>query len=194
MGLSLGDRPRPGLFTAVAGALELSLVPLAWCVESLWGGPPAEIEWTLEGSALGAVAAVPPLAVLVWILSPRWRRAGFIRRIRRFIRESLGPTIASLGAVHIAILAASAGLGEELLFRGVLQPRMGLVAASIVFGLLHPFTPAYAVIAGLLGAYMGWLADRTGMLLVPVVAHAVYDAVALMILRKELRGDDGKVE
>ena len=80
-----------------------------------------------------------------------------------------------------------------MLFRGLIQgalgrwlgPGPGLALASLCFVLLHPITPAYVVIASLMGAYLGgvWLAS--GNLLVVIVAHALYDFVALLIL---LRG------
>jgi membrane protease YdiL (CAAX protease family) len=52
----------------------------------------------------------------------------------------------------------------------------------VLFGLLHPITPTYAVLAALMGAYLGgvWLAS--GNLLVPIVAHALYDFIALAYL------------
>ena len=51
-----------------------------------------------------------------------------------------------------------------------------------MFGLLHPITRAYAVIAALLGAYLGGLWLAGGNLLTPIVAHALYDFVALVYL------------
>jgi len=81
------------------------------------------------------------------------------------------------------ILAAASGLAEEALFRGALQPRVGLVAASALFGLAH-FTPrrdlwpwlGFAVAAGFL---LGGLFALTGNLVAPIVAHAGINAVNL---------------
>ncbi len=64
---------------------------------------------------------------------------------------------------------------------------MGLVGSNVLFALLHPFTPAYAAIAGLLGAYMGWLGLLAGNILAPIIAHAIYDAVALALVGREMR-------
>ncbi len=83
-----------------------------------------------------------------------------------------------------------AGVGEELFFRGVLQPELiswtgtlaGLIAASVVFGLLHAITPTYALLATAVGAYLGWLALASGNLLGPMIAHGVYDFFALAYL------------
>ena len=80
-------------------------------------------------------------------------------------------------------LAALSGVAEEAFFRGALQPQVGLVAASLIFGLAHfvprrelmPWT-GFSIAAGFL---LGFLFDATGNLLAPVVAHAVVNAMNL---------------
>jgi uncharacterized protein len=49
----------------------------------------------------------------------------------------------------------------------------------------HWITRTYALLAALVGLYLGGLWLWTGNLLVPIVAHALYDFVALIwILRR----------
>jgi membrane protease YdiL (CAAX protease family) len=43
-------------------------------------------------------------------------------------------------------------------------------------------TPTYAVLAGAVGLYLGWLAVTTGGVWLPAVVHALYDVVALALL------------
>ncbi len=108
--------------------------------------------------------------------------------------------------VELAAISLLAGLGEELLFRGVFQAAMvqwtgdflphspafarvgdwmAIVGVAILFGLLHAVNVAYTVLATLMGLYLGWLWLATGNLAVPIVAHAVYDFLALLyILRR----------
>ena len=43
-------------------------------------------------------------------------------------------------------------------------------------------TLAYAMLAALVGGYLGWLHLASGNLLVPILAHALYDFVALRLL------------
>jgi membrane protease YdiL (CAAX protease family) len=79
-----------------------------------------------------------------------------------------------------------------MLFRGLLQAAftdwwgvvIGLGVASVIFGLMHIITLTYAVLAALLGVYLGvvWILD--GNLLSVVIAHAGYDFVALVYLVK----------
>jgi membrane protease YdiL (CAAX protease family) len=77
-----------------------------------------------------------------------------------------------------------------MFFRGVLQEAAGrwthlavaVAAVSVAFGLLHALTPTYAVLATLLGVYLGVVQAASGNLLVVIIAHALYDFVALVYL------------
>ena len=102
---------------------------------------------------------------------------------------------ARASVLALLIIALLAGLGEELLFRGVIQPvllelsgtAIALIVTSLIFGLLHLITPTYAFLAAAFGLYLGSLMLITGDILVPIVAHAVYDVVALGFLRERGR-------
>jgi len=124
-----------------------------------------------------------------------------LARIRRFFDAVVRRLFAECTWIELALIALAAGVGEEALFRGVLQPALGrwlgagpaLVVASVLFGLLHPITPVYAVLAGLIGIYLGgvWLAS--GNLLVVIIVHALYDFLALIYVLRGLpaaRGPD----
>jgi uncharacterized protein len=94
----------------------------------------------------------------------------------------------------LAIVAAAAGLGEELLFRGLAQEGLSrlvggeygdwvaLAVASLLFGVCHWLNTTYAVLALLAGLYFGLLLMLTGSLWTPIVAHAAYDFIALVYL------------
>ena len=80
------------------------------------------------------------------------------------------------------VLALAAGIGEEILFRGALQPRLGIVAAALLFAVLHT---QYAIsLASLeifiLGVVLGLLRRRAGVT-GAIIAHAGYDLILLMI-------------
>jgi uncharacterized protein len=71
------------------------------------------------------------------------------------------------------------GLSEELLFRGVMLPAMGLdpigiVLSSLCFGVLHMTNVRqwpYAVWATIVGMLLAFTMVETGNLLIPIVAH-----------------------
>jgi hypothetical protein len=111
------------------------------------------------------------------------------------VQDQLGPVLASRSATELAVLAALAGAAEEILFRGVLQvglarvlpEGLALVLTGAAFGLAHFVTPTYALLAGLAGVYLGVLFWLQGNLLVPIVAHGLYDFVALTYLVRRYR-------
>jgi len=88
-------------------------------------------------------------------------------------------------AKPLAALAVglSAGIGEELLFRGALQPRFGLVLTSLLFAIGHAhygLSPATVEIF-VVGLVLGLVRLRTNTTTC-VVVHAGYDFVNLLLL------------
>jgi membrane protease YdiL (CAAX protease family) len=182
----------------LAVLFEGGLAVLACLVGWSAGLPPwATLVWDLRDAALGVAASVPMLALLaVCVLAP-WRP---LARIRQFVDQVVQPLFRDCTLADLALIALLAGLGEELLFRGLLQealagwlgPWPALAAVSLLFGLMHPMTAAYAVLAFLAGAYLGWVYLASGNLLVPILAHALYDFTALVyILRTPGAMDTG---
>ncbi len=171
----------------VEGGLMLVATVLGW----LLGQPPLEhFEWDGWAALRGAAAAVP--LVLAFLVFQRWP-FGPLGRIRRFSEQVVRPLLAPCSVVDLFGISVLAGLGEEMLFRAVLQgaferwaaPWLAVTAASLLFGLLHAVTFTYAVLATLMGAYLGTVWLLTGNLLVVVVTHALYDFLVLLWL---LRG------
>ena len=78
------------------------------------------------------------------------------------------------------------GLSEELLFRGVMLPAIGMnmggiVLSSLCFGVLHLSGLQqwpYVVWATLVGFLLGLSALETGNLLVPILAHIVTNLIS----------------
>ena len=65
-----------------------------------------------------------------------------------------------------------------------MNPWWALLLTSVVFGLGHLITPAYALLAGLLGFYLGTLALVYDNLLLVMTVHGLYDFLALIYLTK----------
>ena len=55
----------------------------------------------------------------------------------RQLAEAMAEPLRGLSVPDALLLASASGLAEELFFRGALQPRAGLVVASLLFGVLH---------------------------------------------------------
>jgi hypothetical protein len=101
----------------------------------------------------------------------------------RRLAQELAAVIGSLTTPQAVLLAAASGLAEEAFFRGALQPRVGWLAASLLFGLAH-FHPRrelriWSLSAALAGLGFGALFQASGDLLAPVLAHALLNAVNL---------------
>jgi len=183
------------LTTAIfEGGLVAVAIALGWLLKS---PPLVTFRFDPYAAALGIVATVPLLG-LFW-LCVRCPLRPFVK-ITKILDEAIVPLFRECRFVELAILATLAGLGEEMLFRGVVQTVaseqigglhgmwLGLVVSALLFGLLHLITPTYALLATLIGLYLGWLWLACGNLLAPVVTHGVYDFVALVYLVKVRAG------
>jgi membrane protease YdiL (CAAX protease family) len=166
----------------------------------LLGGPIDEwVRWSGPGLLWGIAGGVAMLAILgLCQLVP----AGPIRRLMQLVNERVKPLFRECRVVDLLLIAVLAGIGEELLFRGLLQgwtsawlggwlgdstgPWLAVALTSLAFGFAHCISREYTVFATLLGFLLGALALLTGDLLAPIIAHALYDFVALLLLT---RGD-----
>jgi membrane protease YdiL (CAAX protease family) len=189
---SAGDaaaHPAPNIFRLVV-LFEGGLV-VAACIAGLFMEvPPWQlIAWQWKQLGFGLAAAAPMMLSLVAI---RRARTGPLARLNSVVDQLLVPLFARCTLWQLAVVAALAGIGEEFLFRGVMQPLLsellGIVASiaitSVVFGLLHAMTKTYAMLAFLVSVYFGWLAVATNDLLPPILAHAAYDFFALVYLTR----------
>jgi len=89
-----------------------------------------------------------------------------------------------------------APIGEELFFRGILQtgikklipPRWGsmrhrwaaITLVAVLFGAMHMNTPHYIPTLIVLGFIFGYLYERTGSLLAPILAHMLFNGKSLL--------------
>jgi membrane protease YdiL (CAAX protease family) len=111
-------------------------------------------------------------------------------RLVQTVESKVAPLFLGSTKAELALIAILAGIGEEAFFRGLLQPWLSthfspspaLILTSAVFGAAHWLTATYALLATMVGLYLGWLLLASGNLLVPMVTHALYDFVALCIL------------
>lgn len=85
--------------------------------------------------------------------------------------------------LQIILLCLVAGLAEEILFRGALQPRVGIWPAAVLFGLLHAYGRLYVAVAIFAGAGLGYLYDYTGSLAAAVAAHAIYNLTVSALVK-----------
>ena len=165
-----------------AGELTLGIVALVWAMRS-----DSDIAYRLDiESFLVALGLSVVLAIANFGLFFLGRRFEFTRHVYAFFDDEIFPLLREATVIDIVVLAAVAGFSEELLFRGMLQPRMGLVASSLLFGLLHG--PDYklwpfALWAAVVGAGLGLVYRETNNIAIPMLVHGMYDALALAYIR-----------
>ncbi|MEX0914869.1 MAG: CPBP family glutamic-type intramembrane protease [Wenzhouxiangellaceae bacterium] len=170
---------------AFAFAFEGGLAIVAIVLALVFGLRPwLTIQLDMDALGHSVVATAPLVVAMLTLMQIRWQ---WVRRLERIVREHLLPLFSDAGPMAVAGIALMAGIGEELLFRGVIQaglsgllgPIAALAIASLLFGLAHALTVAYFVLTCLMGLYLGWLYLATGNLLVPIAVHFLYDWIVL---------------
>jgi membrane protease YdiL (CAAX protease family) len=184
-------------FAIAAAAFEGGMAIVALVLGRLFDIRPMEtFSWSWTGFGLGLLGTLPMLGLLIVFAKLPW---GPFRRIVRIMNRDFLPFFRECGLAEIAIIALLAGIGEEMLFRSIIQggladllsshpilgPILGLSVASLIFGLLHRITPTYAILAFAISLYLGGLWLLTGNLLVPITIHALYDFIAIIVLLKQ---------
>ncbi|MEM8963807.1 MAG: CPBP family intramembrane glutamic endopeptidase [Acidobacteriota bacterium] len=97
------------------------------------------------------------------------------------------PLLVWIAALPIGVriaLSVSAGVVEELFFRGLLQPRIGLWASTVCFVLGHLAYGQPMMVVGLtaLSLFYGWLAIWRRSIWAPIIAHTLFDLVQMLLV------------
>ena len=151
----------------------------AWRHLELWDA----LQWSGHYGLLGLLAAVPPL-IMIPLLELSWNYSfPVLRHLRQDICTGLLPLLTHVRFAEALVLSCLAGLSEEVFFRGVLQPEIGIVLAGLIFGLFHALSFAYVLWATAMGGYLGCVAHWSGNLWPSIVTHAVVDLVGFWYIR-----------
>ena len=168
--------------TQILVAIGVTAV-LLWLAAKLWlqigSVSLLNLSWNLidllRGIGLGVI--ITTASSLVYRLWPAYRRSADF-----YLEFVLKPLILP-DIIWVGLLP---GLSEELLFRGVMLPALGLnitgvIISSLCFGVLHLSGSEqwpYVVWATAVGLLFGFSALLTGNLLVPLVAHVLTNLVS----------------
>ena len=131
-------------------------------------------------AGLGAWAAVLLLLLLVGV--GMWSLGG-----QEMIPSEVAPIIPWMASLPIAVrlaLSASAGVAEELFFRGFLQPRIGVLGSSALFVLAHASYGQPLMLVGIafLSLVFALLVRWRQNIWPAIAAHALFDAVQLVFV------------
>ena len=90
-----------------------------------------------------------------------------------------------LDKYQIVFISICAGVGEELFFRGAIQPMLGIWMTSIMFVLLHGYLNPFNLPLTYYGIYMvlvigviGLMTEHLGIL-TAIIAHTIIDVILL---------------
>jgi uncharacterized protein len=144
-----------------------------------------DLHWSLTSVLIGIVAALPPFLFFLWTLNTNIHA---FSRHKQLMESLLRPLFGNWSVFQLFTISLIAGISEEAFFRGAIQGSLAvrvhvilaMLLASGLFGAAHLITWTYAIIAALIGAYLGLLWIWTGNLLTPMITHAVYDFAALV--------------
>lgn len=138
-------------------------------------------EHVMKGVMLGAFTA----AFLVTLSRLSSQYLKWAKGLEREFANILG----KLQPHEMLLLALFSGVGEEVFFRGAMQPALGLLPTSLLFGALHlgptkkflPWT-FFAFLAGLL---FGWYYEVNGTLAAPITCHTLVNLVNIWFINRE---------
>jgi membrane protease YdiL (CAAX protease family) len=124
---------------------------------------------------VGALVAVMPF--LGHGIEFLWKALGWPITDEEAIKQLFGFTAGPFAAF---IASVAAGLGEEVVFRGVLQPRLGILLPALMFTSVHAFQYNFDALVQvfLLGALFGVVRNRTNTTTSALI-HFGYDFVLL---------------
>jgi membrane protease YdiL (CAAX protease family) len=131
------------------------------------------------GTLFGISSAVAAL----WIVNLKW----FANEMQFFtdLINKQAPTYA-----HAVFYSFCAGVGEEILFRGGIQPYLGIWLTSFVFILLHGYINPFNIALSIYGLFMvlissglGYLFEMYGII-ASITAHFLFDLVMFVFMRR----------
>jgi membrane protease YdiL (CAAX protease family) len=154
-------------------------------------GPGWRAAFGLEGSARRELAIGTGVGLAIWlgVLLVLLLLAGLVSLLggREALPQQPPAMVLWIGALPLwarAAVAISAGVVEEIFFRGFLQPRAGVLASTALFALAHlgygqPFMLVGVTLLSLLYAE---LRRRRRSVWAPIAAHAIFDLVQLLVV------------
>jgi membrane protease YdiL (CAAX protease family) len=141
---------------------------------------------TTESTLFALALSLPLIAFAMLLTSNLGHKFKPFYKIYAFIKGSpLGPFIAKSHLSVFVLFSIVAALGEEIIFRTVVQEKFGLFLSALVFAVIHPMTIYLMVVlfgAGLLFGFAYQSLESN--LFVPFFAHAFYDLIVLVLMKR----------
>lgn len=135
---------------------------------------------TLMEVGIGLAAVIPAFVFsMIGSLLTSVFQPDVVERLTETIENMTSGVQNPLGAL---LLGLCTGIGEEILFRGAIQPRFGILLTTIFWTVLHTQYELTWVIVGLLlmGIMLGLIRKHYGTT-AAIITHAVYNALVVLL-------------
>jgi len=155
----------------------------------LWGDAPARLGHILVYSAV----AVPLVLVVNIVVGAVFFVFGMQHNQSTLYPLTAADTLGQIGFFGVAVVLVP--VAEEVLFRGYIygrvarscSPVVAIVSSSVVFAAAHTWSASSGSIALVvqtcaLGLVLGWIRSQSQSTFPSIVAHALNNAVALLLL------------
>jgi membrane protease YdiL (CAAX protease family) len=172
-------------------ALVIVALLLGWIADI---NPAALLYFSEPAIAIGVLGTLP---LFLLFLAMEYLPQKSLVTIKNLLLRTLAPSLHQRHWTDLLLLATIAGVSEELLFRGVIQPWIavswgytaGLWFSNIIFGLVHAITPLYALLVTFVGVYLSlsMTVAEENNLLIPIIIHSLYDFLAFIALMRLYR-------
>lgn len=166
----------------VMGGLGLLIVPWSRGVSAIRFLSQGWVWWQqlLIGLLVGWLLA----SIALWII-----QMPYLKKVNAFFGELFKSF--NLSLFDIFWISICAGIGEEMFFRGAIQPYLGIALTSFLFVLLHgyinPFNrplTAYGLFMVLAIGLLGVMTEEIGIISA-ITAHAMIDFILLLRLARD---------
>jgi len=136
---------------------------------------------------------LPSLIFLWWTYGKNWKKSVHLSKAPSWTNSLLAGLLLLFNLLTIAVLPA---IGEELLFRGIIQtnlekgfkkPHLAIWLTALIFSFIH-FQFQGFIPRVLLGALLGYLFLWSRNLWVPIIAHLIYNASQIFLQYAHQKG------
>ncbi|MCM2531788.1 CPBP family intramembrane metalloprotease [Neobacillus pocheonensis] len=134
------------------------------------------------GIPMGVAVVMMDMGLMKWLPSSFYDDGGLNERLFR-----------NKNILHIMLIAAVVAFSEELLFRGIIQTKVGLVLASIIFAIIHYrylFNWFLFLNIVFLSFFIGLIYQWTNNLAVTIIMHFVIDFLLGIYIKYARKNSD----
>jgi hypothetical protein len=173
---------------------------LGWATLLVMGGVGMLILKYIHGQSLKEFFKINPdylkigalYGIVAGFLAIGFIHTKFMQPVRKFYLKYIQTL--SLSLFDIIFISICAGVGEEILFRGSIQPWLGIWPTAVIFVAIHGYLNPksrvffYGVLMVLISAGFGYFTERISIW-VAITAHTIIDILLFVYLIRELQNE-----